>query len=272
MYDYAIVISLSIYFTVIYSYANIDDKLNDILKIKVFPMIVFSILLYIILLIYITGTFITRTTKYKNFLKKCKDQKINFCHIKKINLSIPTEYIDQLLSIAKNNGNRIEIKKKRQKAISLKHLTIMIPEIVEWYQTLPDIISNVVGEKVYITPLTQPNSLCLVVYEKMGDFIDWHFDTNHYKGRFFTLLLPVTFEKTCGNYQYKNFDNITEDLQLNRGDALLFEGDKVYHRGNELCDNQFRVILSCTFTTSQEIPIEEYVFQNVKNIGIFGEL
>jgi hypothetical protein len=272
MYDYAILLTLVIYFGVIYSYASINDNLNTYLKINIFPMILFSILLYIILLIYICGTFITRTTQYKNYLKKCKKQKNKFCHIKKLDLSIPSDLVGPLLKIARENGKRIEIPRKRQKAISLKHLNVMIPEIVEWYQTLPDIISKVIGEKVQITPLSQPNSLCLVVYEKMGDYIDWHFDTNHYNGRYFTLLLPVTFEQTCGNYQYKNADNITEDLQFNNGEALLFEGDKVYHRGNELCDNQFRVVLSCTFTTSQEIPIEEYIFQNVKNIGIFGEL
>lgn len=272
MYDYAILLTLIIYFGVIYNYASINDNLNDYLKINIFPMILFSILLYIILLIYIIGTFITRTTQYKNYLIKCKKQKNNFCHIKKIDLSIPPDLISSLLDIARKNGKRIEIPRKRQKAISLKHLNVMIPEIVEWYETLPDIISEVIGEKVQITPLSQPNSLCLVVYEKVGDYIDWHFDTNHYSGRFFTLLLPVTFEQTCGNYQYKNANNITEDLQLNKGEALLFEGDKVFHRGNELCDNQFRVVLSCTFTTSQEIPIEEYIFQNVKNIGIFGEL
>ena len=272
MYDYAILLSLIIYFGVIYNYSSIDDKLNDILKIKIFPMILFSILLYITLLIYICGTFVTRTTKYKNYLTKCKKQKMNFCYIKKINLSIPSDLISPLLNIARNNGTRIEISRKRQKAISLKYLITMIPEIVEWYLTLPEIISKVIGEQVQITPLSQPNSLCLVVYEKSGDYIDWHFDTNHYSGRYFTLLLPVTFEQTCGNYQYKNADNKTEDLQLNKGEALLFEGDKVFHRGNELCDNQFRVVLSCTFTTSQKIPIEEYFFQNIKNIGIFGEL
>ena len=147
-----------------------------------------------------------------------------------------------------------------------------MPEIVEWYQTLPNIISDIIGEPVEITPLSQPNSLCLIVYEKAGDYIDWHFDTNHYNGRFFTLLLPVTFEQTCGNYQYKNAAAEVETVELNKNESLLFEGEYVFHKGKELCDNQFRVILSCTFTTSQNIPFEETVFQYIKNIGIFGEL
>jgi len=269
MYEYIVLFIILIYYLIIVKYST--DEMNEFLKIKMFPMILFGIVFLVLLIAYISGTFISRTTKYKNYLKKCK-KITSFCHIKKINLSIPSYLISELLDIAKNNGIRIEIPRKRQKAISLKHLQVKIPDIVAWYQTLPDIISEHIGETVTITPLSQPNSLCLVVYEKAGDYIDWHFDTNHYGGRFFTLLLPVTFEETCGNYQYKNEDENIETLQLNKGEALLFEGDKIFHRGKELCDNQFRVILSCTFTTSQDIPMEEYIFQNVKNIGIFGEV
>ena len=31
----------------------------------------------------------------------------------------------------------------------------------------------------------------MIVYEKPGDHIGWHFDHNFYRGRHFTLLIPV---------------------------------------------------------------------------------
>jgi len=274
MYEYILLISILIYYLIESHYSSNSSNISNFINIKLLPIFLFSIIFLVILISYITYTFITRTTEYKNYLKKCNTKlKNKFCHIQKIKLSIPSYLIGDLLKISKNFGNRIEIpNKKRQRAISLKHLSTEVPDIVDWYQTLPNIISQYIGEKVYITPLTQPNSLCLVVYDKAGDYIDWHFDTNHYNGRFFTLLLPVTFEETCGNYQYKNSEEKTETVLLSKDEALLFEGDKIFHRGKELCENQVRIILSCTFTTSQEIPIEEWIFQNVKNIGIFGEL
>ena len=122
------------------------------------------------------------------------------------------------------------------------------------------------------TPLRQPNSLSLVVYEKEGDFIDWHFDTNHYNGRFFTLLVPVTTAPTCGNYQYRNANGDTETLYLQQGEAILFEGDRVFHKGKELCKNQRRVVLSCTFTSSHTITPPEAILNFIKNWGIFGEI
>jgi hypothetical protein len=218
------------------------------------------------------GYFLYRTTFYVNYLKNCPSESSNtFCYIKIIDLPLPTEFVAPLLLISKEEGKRIEIVKKRQKAVPLRILNERFPEIVEWYKNLPPKISDVIGTQVQITPLDQPNSLSLVVYEKEGDFIDWHFDTNHYNGRYFTLLVPISTEQTCGNYQYKDTNEQVQTLELHKDEAILFEGDKVFHRGKELCRNQRRVVLSLTFTTSQDIPHHEFVINKVKNWGIFGE-
>jgi hypothetical protein len=223
-------------------------------------------------IIFFTLYFLYRTTYYINYLKNCPKNPETFCYIKKFKLELPKEFIAPLLTISKEEGKRVEIIKKRQKAISIRKLTERFPEVVEWYKNLPTEISKVIGTQVQITPLNQPNSLSLVVYEKEGDYIDWHFDTNHYNGRYFTLLVPVSTEKTCGNYQYKDESETVQTVELQLGEAILFEGDRVFHRGKELCVNQRRVILSCTFTTSQDIPPQEIVINAVKNWGIFGEL
>ena len=269
-----------------YNYFISDDYFDKkTLKFKYVPLALFGLFAFLIFVISIASIFYYRTTFYINHFKNDsildndQIQDINkepymekFRYIKKIQLSIPENYKEKLLDISINNGIRIEIPKKRQKCISLKYLNELCPEIVSWYQTLPTVISKVIGSKVKITPLTEPNSLCLVVYDQEGDYIDWHFDTNHYNGRYFTLLLPVSNLPTCGNYQYRNSQEQTQTVLLDQDEALLFEGDKVYHKAKKLCANQRRVILSCTFTTSQKIPTIEYIFQTIKNIGIFGEL
>jgi hypothetical protein len=266
-----VIIILTIIFVYYLFIPNFKD--NKFEPYRLLPLLLIGTILFFSLIGYISGTFFYRTTHYNNYLKKCNNiLPSQFCHIKKINVSIPDDYIEPLLDISYKYGQRIEIPQKRQKAISMKHLKSAFPNIVTWYESLCPIISKVVGEEVTTTPLSEPNSLCLIVYDQEGDYIDWHFDTNHYDGRYFTFLLPVTFEQTCGNYQYKNADEKIETLSLTKGDALLFEGDKVFHRGKKLCKNQRRVILSCTFTTSQQIPIIESIYQKIKTVGFFGEL
>jgi hypothetical protein len=260
---------------------------ENTLRVRYVPLALFGLFAFLIFVISISSIFYYRTTFYINHFKndsivatyddekkdiKNEEYVNRFNFIKKIQLSIPDEHKQKLFEISKTNGIRIEIPKKRQKCISLKRLQELYPTIVEWYKTLPPVISKIIGAKVKITPLTEPNSLCLVVYEQEGDFIDWHFDTNHYNGRYFTLLLPVSNVPTCGNYQYRNSNKKTQTVILDEGESLLFEGDKVYHKAKKLCANQRRVVLSCTFTTSQKIPTIEYIFQTIKNIGIFGEL
>jgi hypothetical protein len=241
---------------------------------KITPTLIFyGVVILIILVIVFFGLyFLYRTTYYINYLKNCPKEPNTFCYIKKIKVTIPKDYIAPLLLISKEEGKRIEIVKKRQKAISIKKLNERFPKVLEWYKNLPNQISKEIGTGVQITPIEQPNSLSLVVYEKEGDYIDWHFDTNHYNGRYFTLLVPITFEPTCGNYQYKDADEVEQTIELQSGEAILFEGDRIFHRGKELCKDQRRVILSCTFTTSQDIPIQEAVINAVKNWGIFGEI
>ena len=247
---------------------------EDTLKVKLIPLSLFGMFAFLIFVISILSIFYYRTTHYVNYLAESHIKNVDdqFSFIKKIKLSIPDEYITPLLKIAHTQGVRIEIPKKKQKCISSKRLKESFPEIIDWYKSLPRKISKIIGDDVKITPLSESNSICLVVYEKEGDYIDWHFDTNHYNGRYFTLLIPVTFVETCGNYQYRNKDKQIQTVNLMEGEALLFEGDKVYHRAKKLCANQTRIVLSCTFTTSQKIPTIEYLFQVIKNLGIFGEI
>jgi len=265
------ILTLIIIYYLFVSNKLFDNKINE--NMEHVPIIMKLSATFFIIILSITIIFVFRTTYYINYLNKNNnDTIISFNSIRKINLSIPNEFINPLLNISKQYGNRIEIPRKRQKAISLNILKDNLPELITWYQSLPEIISKIIQDNIIITPLTQPNSLCLIVYEKEGDYIDWHFDTNHYNGRFFTLLLPVTFIPTCGNYQYIDENKTVQTVMLAKDEAVIFEGDKVFHRGKKLCKNQRRVVLSCTFSTSIEIPMLEKVFQKIKNIGIFGEL
>jgi hypothetical protein len=267
-------IALILIILIIYNYFMSSEYVDDkMLSVKLIPISLVGLLVFYIFIVSILSIFYYRTIIYKNYLKSdLLHSESKFHYIKVINLSVPDKLLAPLMDISENQGIRIEIPKKRQKCISIKRLQESLPEIVEFYKSLPSVISDVIGAKVSITPLTESNSLCLVVYEKEGDYIDWHFDTNHYNGRYFTLLLPVSTVHTCGNYQFRNSKEKTQSVKLDMGQALLFEGDKVYHRAKKLCANQRRVILSCTFTTSQEIPPIEIIFQKIKNIGIFGEI
>jgi hypothetical protein len=231
-----------------------------------------KILLYIIILILIVFflDFFYRTLVYRNHLYNCKDDGA-FCGIKIINIFLPHEFTYKLVNLAKEKGVRIEIPKKKQKNVSYNEIKKVLPQIQSWYKSISYSISNIIGEKVVPLDTQFKNRLSLVVYEKEGDYIDWHFDTNHFKGRYFTLLVPVTLEETCGNYMYKNKDGNNVDVKIKENQAILFEGDKVFHAGKQLCANQFRAILSMTFVTTNDMNLWNYAMNSMKEFGIFGK-
>jgi hypothetical protein len=228
------------------------------------------IVLIVILIVAFAIDFLYRTLFYQNHLKTCVD-KDSFCGIQVINISLPENYRSKLLEISETKGVRIEIPKKHQKNISYTELKKEVPDIDDWYESLSSVLSPYIDDTLKVVPKDIKTRICLVVYEKEGDYIDWHFDTNHYNGRFFTLLIPVSTESTCGNYVYKDHTEVEQILEVEKSQAIFFEGDKVFHRGKELCANQRRVILSLTFVTDDSMNVWNYCLHKVKELGVLGK-
>lgn len=235
-----------------------------------FNYFLIPLIVFVLIVIAFIIDFLYRTLYYRNHLKTCID-KDSFCGIEIINLSLPEQFRNKLLKISETKGKRIEIPKKYQKNISYDELKKELPDIDEWYNSLPMVLSPYLNDTLKVVPSDIKTRICLVVYEKEGDYIDWHFDTNHYDGRFFTLLVPVSTESTCGNYVYRDHNENEQIVEVEKSQAIFFEGDKVYHKGKELCANQRRVILSMTFVTNDTMNLWNYCLHKIKELGVFGK-
>jgi hypothetical protein len=150
----------------------------------------------------------------------------------------------------------------------VKHSDSIIP----FYQNeLCSKISNLLGFKVYPTDLSFPTSCVLLIYEKEGDWINWHYDYNYYNGRFFTVLIPITADLTCTKFEFKNNKNEVVSLDLNEN-GVCFEGNYLYHRASKLCANQRRVILSCQFVTDNKMSLINQLRIKLKDFAYIGAL
>lgn len=144
--------------------------------------------------------------------------------------------------------------------------------IIPYYQNeLCDKISNLLGFKVYPTNLSFPTSCVLLIYEKDGDWINWHYDYNYYNGRFFTVLIPITTDLTCTKFEFKNSKNEIVSLDLHRN-GICFEGNYLYHRASKLCAHQKRVILSCQFVTDNKMSLLNQLRIKLKDFAYIGVL
>lgn len=179
-----------------------------------------------------------------------------FCDITRLPYRLPEGVRTSVLrDIDRGGGNRVSLYSMRAaRTFDSRYVQQHIPDLLAVYRDLQRIVSETIGEPVYQAPLDGPLSVCVISYDKPGDAIQWHYDDNYFQGRFFTVLVPVTRQPTCSTYQFRNSQGQPENIRLeDSGEALLFEGNKVWHRSVPLCPEERRVIASFQFTTDPRV-------------------
>lgn len=137
------------------------------------------------------------------------------------------------------------------------------------------LVSATVGEEVRPTPVHDQSSCSLLVYEKPGDHIGWHYDHDFYRGRHFTVLLSLANERLDGG----GVSSSTLQVRREVGDVsiptpantlVIFEGAHVLHRASALGPDQRRVLLSMTFCTDERCAWWQAAIRRCKDVAYFG--
>ncbi len=210
-----------------------------------------------------------------------------FCLYKEFHLELP-DNLQNDIDIIQNNKSlqkRVEINfypemflncavpNKSGITISTKSIQKYSPNLIQYYQNdLCDMISKKLDLKLYPTDLRFPTSCAILIYEKEGDWINWHYDYNYYNGRFFTVLIPITNEITCTEFQLLDDNNKIKSINLTNGNCICFEGNYLYHRASKLCNGQRRVILSCQYVTDNNMCLLNKMRINIKDFAYTGKL
>ena len=251
-------------------------------KISNYFFIIVIVLLIILLLIYLYAYNSGSCKINKKYI--CDKE---FCLYKEFYLELPNNLKNDINNIENNKSlqKRVEIKfypemflncavpNKSGITISTQSIEKYSPNLIKYYQNdLCKIISNKLNLKLYPTDLRFPTSCAILIYEKEGDWINWHYDYNYYNGRFFTVLIPITNEITCTEFQLLDDNNNIKSVNLTNGNCICFEGNYLYHRASKLCNNQRRVILSCQYVTDNNMSFLNKMRINIKDFAYTGKL
>jgi hypothetical protein len=151
------------------------------------------------------------------------------------------------------------------------------PEIVRLYRSpaMQRFISRITGIKVEPTPLHDQSSCSVLFYEKPGDHIGWHYDHNFYKGRHFTVLIPLINRghsegglSAARLMVKRKRDDITIATPPNR--LIVFEGAKVRHKVTPIEDGERRVVWSMTYCADPRNSAFQGVARRIKDTAFFG--
>jgi hypothetical protein len=151
------------------------------------------------------------------------------------------------------------------------------PALVALYrgEALNSFISRIVGEPVHLTPLHDQSSLSVLAYERPGDHIGWHYDHNFYRGRHFTLLLPVVNfgSAPCGHSHAKliaKLNGAEIEVASPPNKLVVFEGARVLHRVTPVQANERRLVVSMTYCADPQISTLGEAARRVKDTAFFG--
>jgi hypothetical protein len=166
---------------------------------------------------------------------------------------------------------------KRGATISYHDLHYCAPEVIAFYLSpaLHAFCSDVIGERVQPTPLSDLSSCSLLVYDRPNDHIAWHYDLDFYRGRHFTALLSLVNTDAAGTgVSSANLVVLREGREMvistPPNTLVLFEGADVYHSVTPLEEQERRVILSMTFCTDPSASALQTLERRVKDIAYFG--
>lgn len=225
----------------------------------------------VVLWMYYHGGVYSRKRNAPDF--KNHETSTKFCDIGLMDLELPLEIRNDVYRYAldKSNGRRVHIWGWKKGRTIPTHICLKdLPTLASWYCSCAKRVSQYIGLEVETTPLNLPTSCAVLVYEDAGDFINWHYDVNYFKGQFFTVLVPVSLDDCSTRFMYKNGDGDDVSVNIPPNRAMVFEGEKVFHMASKLVANEHRVLISLQFVTNCEMTAWSKFLINVKDIAFVG--
>ncbi|MGE3830477.1 MAG: 2OG-Fe(II) oxygenase [Parvibaculaceae bacterium] len=166
---------------------------------------------------------------------------------------------------------------KKGGTVAYETLERETPEIVRLYRSpfLQRFISRITGIKVEPTPLHDQSSCSVLFYEKPGDHIGWHYDHNFYKGRHFTVLIPLINRghgegglSAARLMVKRKRQDVAIATPPNR--LIVFEGARVRHKVTPTAEGERRVVWSMTYCADPRNSAFQGVARRIKDTAFFG--
>ena len=166
---------------------------------------------------------------------------------------------------------------KQGGTVAYETLIAAAPAIVACYHSkgLRDILSRLVGVPIRPTPIYDQSSLSVLVYDKPGDHIGWHYDHDFYRGRHFTVLLALhNAGQAAGGLSHAVLAARLPEREIAISTApntlVVFEGARVCHRVTPIRDGERRIVLSMTYCTDPRSHWWQGCARRLKDTAFFG--
>ena len=144
------------------------------------------------------------------------------------------------------------------------------PEMLAVVQTVAG-----VREPLRTLPAGRPHACSLLVYERPGDRIAWHHDTNYFRGTTVTVLLTLLNRDKRGGCCSANrscavLDGEARCTDTRENSLIVLHGSRVLHSALPLGEGETRVVLSMVYSTDPRSTPLQRIGMAVKDWSFFG--
>jgi hypothetical protein len=169
---------------------------------------------------------------------------------------------------------------RHKKGGSVSHFVIAEegPALLEMYRAvaLRRFLSRLAGVELQLCPDEDPHACALYFYTEAGDHMGYHYDTSHYRGARYTVLVGLVSESSsrlrCRLYTRRR-DREPRELEVATapGSMVVFNGDTVYHGVTPSRAGERRVVFTMEYVTSPEMSPGRRAWSNLKDaFAYFG--
>ena len=138
-------------------------------------------------------------------------------------------------------------------------------------------LSSLTGCDLHPLPRRHLNACSLLVYNQEGDYIDYHYDTNYFRGRTFVALLTLSNRGTDAegyshqkNCMFPTPQSEEDCIHTLPNQLIVFEGNKVRHRTLKMQSHEQRILFSMVFTEdATQSPLQAWL-SRLKDASFFG--
>lgn len=169
---------------------------------------------------------------------------------------------------------------RHKKGGSVSHYAIADdgPALLAFYRSerFRRFLGRLVRADLQLCPDEDPHACALYFYTEAGDHMGYHYDTSHYKGARYTVLIGLVQDSSsrllCRLYTHRPGQAPVEMAMVTEpGSMVIFNGDKVYHGVSPSREGERRVVFTMEYVTSREMGRAQRLFSNLKDaFAYFG--
>ena len=199
---------------------------------------------------------------YDGYLKPASDDKISIIDCKHLSNSLEP-YYKEIIDITEKHGNalsskiwysKINLNKSKGFEIVRKDVQEHLPlvfEIIEKY------VRSLKVENMKIANCnTEKYCWFLRLYNKEGDFLDWHFDNNFSHGLRYTYVCNIyTSKNNESQFLIKSKNNRMRVVVNSTGNGVFYNGNTVKHAISRQNKNAIRIALIIPFYENDKLTL-----------------